>query len=513
MKKRGFLWGTAALLLTLALIFTACDTSATEVEGTVGISSQDTPDVTPTAVKGGVLLEWNPILDATYVVWRKESGEDVPEAIRLGSPPSQQNPKTGKVYYLDLVSDDNELEDETEYIYTVIARGNLKTDAKAEVRVTTGDIPAKGEKLAAVSGVTLVLDQEAEEITVSWTEPAGEPADVVPSQYYIVVSSPNFNSNTLVSFGETSASFPWSSSQQFDGEYTAWVVATSYNGSSTYFKQSDIAASKQQFVALFGSGNPSIGSIQPIITTNTITGFTASITFGGVKPEVVYSVERADIETGTYAVRSVYDDPNSLTALPPADLTGRVTEGSLPQDVVGIPHPTVYDKGLELGKTYKYRIKATKGTATQFREISSTVTTDPRNYSFPSITIGAATTSGNNQRYAVTPSIYKNALQTGDKLVIYYVKGNSSSYPYNLYQDTYTKGIEFNKTELEAATGKNLDIPQVTGDDVAYVQAYIVFADGRTPQNVTSYNGGGVNSGDWYNPGGGTAIYYAQLNY
>jgi hypothetical protein len=513
MKKRGFLWGLSALLLTLALIFTACDTSATEVEGTVGISNQDTPEVTEPVelVPGGVLLEWKPILDATdYTVWRKESGEDAPEAIRLGTP--SQDTKTGKYRYVDLVSDDNVLKPNIEYTYTVIAEGTTKTAAKKEVKVTTGAIPAKGTmQLTPVSDVTLVLDQEAEKIIVSWKEPkASLGYNITVYRDTSQVGGPN------VSFGTTSASIDWSVSNQTSGKYVAQVVAKD-NRSIPYFKDSNIAASTgQQFEALFGGGSgssPSASRSSAIVNnSNTITGFSAAISFGSVKPEVVYTVERADVDAagnaGTYGKRDVYSDPSATTILNDVDLTGRA-----------LGMPTVYDKGLEFGKTYKYRIKATKGTGatakTQTREISGFVTGEPRDFAYSSISIGAPTGT-NPKTYNVSPTLfYKGALQTGDKLVIYYVKGNSS-YGYELYRyGTYTKGIEFTKAELEAAASKDLDIPQETGDNVAYVQAYLEFSDGREPQNVSysSYGGSGVtsnSSSSYWN--GNEQIYYGELN-
>jgi hypothetical protein len=60
----------------------------------------------------------------------------------------------------------------------------------------------------------------------------------------------------------------------------------------------------------------------------------------------------------------------------------------------------------------------------------------------------------------------KGALQDGDKLVIYAVKGATDSYR----SDPYTKAAEFSKAELEAATvtPKSFDLPN--DGDAAYIR-------------------------------------------
>ncbi|MDR2417999.1 MAG: hypothetical protein LBD79_02985, partial [Treponema sp.] len=159
MTSKRFLSGMTAVLLAFALVLTACESPLTD-GGTVGISSLDAPKVAATVKKGGVLLEWSPILDASsYAVWRKATAGNE-EPVRLNGNFSQIQ-ATGKYRYIDLVSDTNELKVNTEYTYTVTASGGSKTTAKTEVKATPTDIPAKGTKLAAVSEVTLKLDQEA----------------------------------------------------------------------------------------------------------------------------------------------------------------------------------------------------------------------------------------------------------------------------------------------------------------------------------------------------------------
>ena len=497
MKNRHLLSGIPVVLLAFVLVFSACENGTTEVEGTVGISSQEAPVVTAKAVKGGVLLEWNPILGASYNVWRKAGNA---EAIQLSYSGDYvyQDKETGKYRYLDLVSDTNALTANTEYTYTVVATGNSQTIGKTEVKATPTDIPAKGAKLDPVSAVTLTLSPDTETISVSWT------AAAVPAQYYVSVYRDgslmtNNNSSINTSLGETKASFNWSSAIQTEGEYAASVYAyVPSSNNSPYYKNSDpVASAGQKYEALFGSSGTSASGPTQITDGNTLTGFSVSITIS-TKPGVTYAVERAPVDAagnaGAYTAATLYKDSSATTVLPPAELTANAT---------GLP--TIYDKLPATPGKYKYRVKATKGSVTQTKEISSPITVDPRNQASGSISIGTATGS-DPKTYAVTPSLtYKGALQTGDKLVIYYVKGKNSS-----VASPYTQGVEFSKAELEAATvvAKNLEIPKAAGDTYAYVKAYLVFADGsgKAPQSVTSSisTSGGVSSNN------GT---YATLNY
>jgi hypothetical protein len=239
------------------------------------------------------------------------------------------------------------------------------------------------------------------------------------------------------------------------------------------------------------------------------------------KPGVTYAVERATLDaagnTGAYAAVTLSSTSTIATALPTGALIADVL-GYVP--VTGVNYSgDVYDRDLPAadGK-FRYRIKAVKGAVTQTQDLPEsyyssspvTVTADPYNaISSVSITIAAATTDGTGTKtYAVTPRLApKGVLQTGDKLVFYYVKGAADSAHTT---GPYAKGPEFSKAELEAATvaPQNLVIAKVTAgaspDAYAYVQAYIEQASGQRT-NISSYiSGDGVSSG-YYD--------YAQLDY
>jgi hypothetical protein len=178
----------------------------------------------------------------------------------------------------------------------------------------------------------------------------------------------------------------------------------------------------------------------------------------------------------------------------------------LTADVLGnLKHSSVYDNNLPAthGKFYRYRVIAKKAEETQEKEFGF-VNVNLRRYSGLSVNVGTPTPEGSSpnftQKYSVTPSVsVKNALQTGDKLVFYYVKGD-----YNAYQTgPYTRSIEFSKAELEAATpaAKILAIPKVVGtDNDAYVVVRIEADGDWSPfTNLTgSVNGPtNINSGDY----------------
>jgi hypothetical protein len=494
MMNKRFLRGIPALLLVFVLIFAACENGLTEVGGTVGISAVEAPNLTATLVKGGVLLEWDSVLEATnYAVWRK-TGDTAP--IQLGGSSLTLDRETGKYRYTDLVSDTNELRANTAYTYIVFSSGGgAKTQGRAEATATPADIPAKGTKLDAVSGVTLELDYEANEAKVSWTIPDG----AIPAEYVVrLYRDGNPVIGDSVSLGQKSVTF--NSNNGFslqDGNYEARVYARS---GGNYFEDGPVAASaKQKFEALFGNRSLSAGINSYHTDTNgVIDRLYVYLDISGIgKPGVGYTFQRAEADelgnvVGTYAGISVYQNAGDTTAL------------TLTADILGNLQNPVYDNSLPAvhGKSYKYRIIATKGSATQEREFSNSVKVDLRDYAYLSVNITGPTQSGTTpnfmQTYSVTPSLsgVKNALQTGDKLVFYYVKGTNSWYS-NIYQNgPYTKSIEFSKAELEAGTAKDLAIPKVDGTDTdAYVVVRLEYADGSWGRLANDYPSAGNVTG------------------
>jgi hypothetical protein len=524
----------AALGLALAFSFSACD-NPTQVEGTVGISSQDGLDVTATAVKGGVLLEWNPVLDGgSYKIWRVKKdakyteGEDEKDVKPVDiTPPSylgNTDKATGKRYVLDVMNDDNLLEANTEYVYTIITSGNSKTDSKTEVEVKTGAIPAKDTQLDPAKNVTLKLDDENGKITVSW-DAFNPKTDSLPIyKVDLLRNGGRFaGSGNNITYNNTYTYDSWNFSSQETGDYTAVVTVQPPSG-NTYFKESTrVASAKESFESLF-IANPSVTVSTSSYSENasgTLDSILARIEVGSkIKTGVTFTVKRAPV-----------DAAGNVGSFEPAALVipwgNSYIYGTFDTDPLGYVKNTVYDKLPVAVREYKYQITATKEVTgakakTQTVKLDSIVKTDPRNLAaralgFDSIRIASPSIINNIKTYSVQPRTldFKGALQSGDKLVFYYTTDNPSS--------AYTKSIEFSKEQLEVASPvpQNLQIPAAFLSSTIYVQVYLEFADGRERVNVVNYSLHQNYSGSGSDTGGvdvknsywdGTDnIYYARL--
>jgi hypothetical protein len=266
-------------------------------------------------------------------------------------------------------------------------------------------------------------------------------------------------------------------------------------------------------------------------TASTITGYVAQISLSSIaKPGVTYSVERASVDslgvvdTDTYVAITLSKDSGTDTPL---------ADGALTPDILGnLPLSYVYDRTIPLtdGAKYSYRVKAVKGADTQYKTASSQATVNVKTYIQGNIFVASKTVSASNSIYAITPSLtYKGALQTGDKLVLYWLtSNNSSAYQTGPYLEA--NKVEFTKDNLEAASivAKNITIPTASLESYVFVQAYLVYADGTT-QNVSQYSSynlsfswenanaygytGGISSVSGYSSSSGTYLYYAKLDY
>jgi hypothetical protein len=218
----------------------------------------------------------------------------------------------------------------------------------------------------------------------------------------------------------------------------------------------------------------------------------------GGKPGVTYKVERAPADKNGVAT-AAYEAVEGYKGS--ADTAAKVTAAELTADVLGnLQVSQVFDRLPASVGNYRYKITATKGSATETREQAVKITAENlRSFaglpSSISITIAAKddiTTAGTVSYNVTIPAVTpKGALQAGDKLVFYYAKG--------LATGPYTEGLSFSAAELETppTTPKKLSITKGTSDtNGAYVKAKLVFADGRTPWDVTAgLSGDGVFSG------------------
>jgi hypothetical protein len=500
MNQKAFLAGICGILLVFVMVFTGCPTGTQEVEGTVNAPSVEAPVVTATPVPGGVKLEWSPIVDVdSYVIWRGTAETENREIESISGTGSYFDKGANKYIYYDLKGYTNDLAAGTEYIYTVVAVSTSKTltDSRAVVVATPENIPEKGTELAAPTEVTLVLNPDDETITVSWTVGEG-----IPTNSYEVSIRRDGSDSGLInpsSLSLTSRIYTWDPSKQTDGKYTVRVRANP----SSYYKSSVYVASPEVvFETLFSTGNlgsaPSPSAITDTTTTpDTVTGFSATINFSSIvkaDTSISYSVERADVDDLGNVGKTF--SPVTLSKNSPS---GYISAGAsdLTPDPVGNLPVSLSDRTLPVKKaSYRYRVKATKGNVTQTREYSgnTTVSTDTLLSALgSSVSIGSKTAtpvdaSITNNSYVVSPYARKGILQAGDKLVIYYVKGN---YGVN-NNGPYASALIFSKEQLEAATPQTLTISKVTpGDQAAYVEAWWVFADG-TQKNITNLTGLGV---------------------
>jgi hypothetical protein len=501
-KAQNFL-GFVFAVIGAVLVIGGCDNGVQEIEGTVSGPAIAAPAVTASATSVGVLLEWDPIIEAaSYAVYRRTGDK---KDIGLSSSYLGQNPETGKVYYRDIVSDSNKLASGTAYTYTVVAnpRSSTNSASQTSVEAATGTLPAKGDKLAAPS-VAFELDEANNLIKVTVTPAA---SGVVLGNYYVTAYAGTSSvASASITYPSTEGTITWSS--HADGNYTARAYA--YDGNS-YFANSDTAVSAAEaFESLFATSWSGPSSAAPIIdATNTLTGYYTTFTLSGVgKNGAVYSVERAPVDeagnAGTYAAVTLSKSSGSASAPTAAELTADFL-GNLPISTVSL-----YDRGVpKTPGAYKYRLKATKSGKTQYLEQAYTVTVNPRSLvsSWLSLSVGAqnnATTG--HTKYAVTPSITcKDVLQTGDEVVVYFIAGTSSTIGANgPYQES--NKLEFSKTQIEAATAQDLNVPHGS-NTYAYIRAYLVTAEGdRT--DITSVSGLGVGSA--LSNGNG---YYYPLDY
>jgi hypothetical protein len=300
-----------------------------------------------------------------------------------------------------------------------------------------------------------------------------------------------------------------------EGTYTARVSAAWVD--EYYAPSNPVTSAGVTYESLFAE-NPRFGYLSSIVdNTNTISGYAVAINLTRIgKPGVTYKVERAAVDalgnTGPYTTVTLSKKQDADEAV------------NLTSDILGNMISTVYDRTLPPSAgSYKYQIKATKGTDSQTREINS-FSINPREFIRGKISVDAKTTNGSNSVFKVTPSLdYKNALQTDDKLVLYYVSSNTDGDIFQNGPYTTAKSIIFTKTELEAnpIVGKNITVP--AADSYVYVQAYLEYADGRK-KNIGndgpyfwnyneydySYTGGieSINSYGEYN----SYIYYVKLN-
>ncbi|MDR2445873.1 MAG: hypothetical protein LBD58_01065 [Treponema sp.] len=504
-------------LLAATLVLAGCEDGA-DLNATVNFPAIKAPNVTATAIQDGVKLEWDTDIDAaSYVVYRRQDGGL--DSVVTSNP--SIDPVTGKKYVNDQQNaSSNSVKANTKYTYTVRANPSSahKESATKEVTVTTGAaFLAKGAELDPPAAVAIELLPDSNEIKATVTP--GAHADLARGYWVSIYRDGQYVGGAWINYLETTGVYNWTPDKQISGTYTGRALTQNAEPETFYTSSKTIESAEKVFESLFGTDFSIDGWVDYVVTgtgatVTTVVNYSAAISLSGLKPGVTYSVERAPANklgyaTGDYATVT-------LSKLVNADYTAATADDLTPDHLGNVGN--FYDRTLpaEAG-FYVYRIKAVKGGTTQYRPKDGVLlSVDPKQYVSNIVEISVAAkdvAAAGVTKYAVTPSLdYKNILPDGSKLVIYWVKGDYSSYQYGKYSNT----IEFSKAELEAATvaPKSIDVPDAGTGSYVYAQAYLEFADG-TRKSLSSWNvwADGIYTTSSYYDSNDNYIFYAQFDY
>ena len=558
------------VLLSLA---TSCANGTQMVE----IVSIDAPDVTVQYVTGGVLLSWPPVVEADYYeVWRKQIDAE-PEAnwVKLAELDDRD---TYTYDFWDIVSYENDLQADTEYTYKVLSIPVMKT--LKDTGVWEGDVdfdtsskdpvisfPEKGSKAAAPTKVDLILDYEEQTVTFSVTPAAADPLPnfytvtfekngevvrvdpgytysdpvsltftvkkvyyatkyVIPNQYSWTFSADKSEPNN--SWGMNKFAYDLLSAQ--GSKLTIKVQGTIGSTGSDYYQPSDYLINPKTLDALIGGSFS--GSADPVKVIadgkkDKATAIEVVFNLGSLKTftGVTYSIERGIADASGNVNYQLFTGLTKkvLTTAGGSTTTTFESVGFDMDDRGNLKEQTVYDRTLTLkNDKVQYRIKAVKDKAVSYIE-SSLITIDLAAYAAPIITVAAKTTSGTNDVFKISASVSAEGLlkdADNDKLVIFWVTGNSNAYKTGPY--TTSNSVTFTKADLELFTPKekeDLKVPTTkpAGVSLLFIQAYLevdgvkkVIANSGDAQfgsiqgsGLSAYGGGGWNNGQ----------YHVQLNW
>jgi len=504
MKKVNFFLTGILTILVFSMVLVGCG-GPTDINP----PKVDDPDVKAQVLTTGVLLSWKPIFEAeSYDIWRK--GGDKPDAQigSVGQYSAYDWNSDGVIRYTDILSAYNDLKENTEYTYTVIARAatNEFTDGKKEVKAKLGTFPPKGTKPAEPT-IAYTYDTEERIIEVTVTPPT---SGTIPNSYWVAV------------VGDWDHSYP-SYLRAGTEPFTFKVDLDSYYNNSKVYYQSYVIITTGSLGSLYDDESEARDTFEPLIFGRTYnqsplynptskswrygTGTDSSKYVGvdlyvgannlGLDTAATATIERAEVDkdgvVGTYA--KVFDV--AFDALGNPSISSAKDERPLEQ------------------KTYTYRVKAVKGATTEY----FTATNDPFAVDFAddiitgiqniTVTVSSGTT------YSVLPSVSSNgvvllnAVSDFGGIAVYYVRGKSDAYQYG-YQDAAT--VKFSKAELSATTivAKNIVLAaSATDNNYAFLQARELDKDGKPASDIgDKLTGAAINY-----TGNNNGQIYAVLNY
>lgn len=498
---------------------------------TASFKTIDKPDVKYKVVTGGVLLKWEPVIDADgYEVWRVEKNK--PEELiksfnQTAYEDKDAGPLGGQFVYADIVSKSNVLKADTDYKYIVIATSTIpgKDPGKWEktIKYKAEELPAETTQAAAPKNVKLEINYGEQFIKVTITPPD---SGNIPIGYWVgIVKDNNWSPNAYIDtfvYADPLAKDP-----------AADIIYITRGSNARYLDTVGGEFVAQATGQLSGYFQPSAGLSAPIVKVDTLyngNGYISSIVRSLVEPGtassygelknyaiginldfqtkngVKYTLQRADQDeggaTGDFKdVAKVYRRVRNDAG----DYVYEEIKWNEIDPVDNVQALTIYETGLTpVKKGYAYRIKAEKDTYSDYigsrtnYKVLYVGTEDPLDNLNIKLSLGAKSASGS---YSVTPSIdYKNVLKD-EKVIVYYLRSNDPGYG-------YTESVTLSKADLEkreASNGVPVKLGNIPDQGTTvgttrnlYLQARLVDKDGKfistVPINGTYVYDAGIDN-------------------
>jgi hypothetical protein len=294
--RKTLLKSSAAFFVVLALALVGCsqpteftNTNKDVIPSLAGPAGLEA-DITQ---KGGVILTWDPNINAQeYEVWRAEWAVVAPATTATRGPFVSLKKNVGGTYYQDIISDGNQLKNDTKYTYKVVAVSSHSTartvndilqNGETDLEVTTAadQFPAKGDAtlVTAPAAVTVTVDSLGV-LKATW------PVSANPFVSYKVARA--INAST---FTEDGSYTPYGSYtyNEITGKGTARIAVTAQIAGGYYASPEAVIGTADYDIAALPAepSTPSIGSFsadrislsgsyteQVIITYTEVPGYT-----------------------------------------------------------------------------------------------------------------------------------------------------------------------------------------------------------------------------------------------
>jgi len=514
-KKKLFLKGVLALTLIFGAFLAACSNDTYPTVLSIIPPNVGGPVVTAKAINVGVLLTWPQVIQtAQYEIYRTTAGQASPKFL------GQIDGKNGTeqvVNWLDTVNSHNTLSPNTIYTYSVVAIPDspAKDSGRTDVLVTTGPLLPAGSKAVQPADVDLAINYGTESVTITITPPA---SGNIPNHYMISDGGFSWPDNELWYDGSaaslTRTITPGHGPGSFVSDYTGDLTVTVYaslDWGSTYYESADPYVLKKSVARLFGDSSPlPLVEEQYTYKSNSgysISGFGTAIRLYNdlvvLQPGVTYTLERAKQTNAPNAnwawttpalyKRASGSSDTAINLTENIDIFGNIWSiGQVPGDPEYVTD-IVYDRGIPVEEgIWVYRIKAVRDGITDYSITTETefdfweILKDSRWGEFD-VNV-SATYDATNTTYKIQPSLdryYQNMLKEGDKLVVYYIRGNLAAAYFGPW--TTDKSVSFSKSDLSGATitSQSFSVPNASGAaNSLFIQVYLE-SPNRENQNIS----------------------------